>query len=69
MPSELDIQGVFVPSFFAVALAAYILTHLLSGLLARTSFYNFVWHRALLNVALFVCITGALFSFSQWLSS
>lgn len=65
MPAEIDLDGVFIPSFFAVALVAYVLTSLLSGLLARTGFYNLVWHKALLNLALYVCIVGALHSFVQ----
>lgn len=62
MPPELNIQGVLFPGFFAVALAAYLLTYLASRLLARIGFYRFVWHAALFNVALYVCIAGGLFS-------
>lgn len=69
MPPELDVYGVFIPSFFVVAIIAYVLTQALIGVLARIGFYRLVWHRALLNVALYVCIVGALFSASQWVSS
>lgn len=69
MPAELDIYGIFIPGFFAVALAACVLTYLLSGLLARIGFYTLVWHRGLFNLALNVCIIGALFSLNQWLLS
>ncbi|WP_424813680.1 DUF1656 domain-containing protein [Roseococcus sp. YIM B11640] len=58
MPPEIDIYGVFVPSFLIVMVLAYGAMRLVSRLLARIGAYDFVWHRALFNVGLYVLILG-----------
>ena len=37
---------------------AYVLSALLSAQLRRVGFYRFVWHRALFDFAIFVCLLG-----------
>ena len=57
---ELDLYGVYSPALLWLMIAAYLLNALLTRLLLRTSFYRYIWHRALFNLFLFVIILGCL---------
>lgn len=60
MRSEFDLFGVFVPGLLCCGLAAFVLNSLLRRLLAWAGFYRLVWHRPLFDLAMFVCVLGAL---------
>ena len=62
MPFELDIGGVYLPGFFGLMLAAYIVTSIISAVASRMGFYTLVWHRALFDLSVYVLVLGALFS-------
>lgn len=59
MTAELSVFGVFVPTILVAAVVAYAVTALAARGLRLVGFYRFVWHPALFNVALFVCVVGA----------
>jgi Protein of unknown function (DUF1656) len=54
----LDIYGVFVPALLLWLIIAYALTVVVHRLLDRFGLYRLVWHRALFDFALFVCLLG-----------
>jgi hypothetical protein len=60
MKYEIDIFGVMVPSLLFWLVVAYGLLALLRAGLERTGFYRAVWHRALFDLAVFVCLLGGL---------
>jgi hypothetical protein len=60
MRFELDIDGVLVPALLLWMLLAYGLSVLLRPVLQRSGFYRLVWHRALFDLALFVCLLGGI---------
>jgi hypothetical protein len=64
MPAQLDLYGVYMPSFFAIMVVAYIATLAIRFVAGRAGFYALVWHRALFDVALYVVILGAFFVLS-----
>jgi hypothetical protein len=59
MTGELDLYGVFVPSFLVWVAAALPLTAGLRRLLRWFGFYRLVWHRPLFDAALLVIVLGA----------
>ncbi|MEN3288351.1 MAG: hypothetical protein V7634_2651 [Bradyrhizobium sp.] len=58
MRYDIDIAGVLVPALLLWLVIAYVLSALLSAQLRRVGFYRFVWHRALFDFAIFVCLLG-----------
>jgi uncharacterized protein DUF1656 len=58
MRYELDIAGVLVPSLLLWLVVAYVLSALLSAQVRRLGLYRLVWHRALFDFAVFVCLLG-----------
>ncbi len=62
MPLELDISGVYLPGFFGLMLAAYLVTLLLRHVAAWAGLYALVWHRALFDLSLYMLVLGGLFS-------
>jgi hypothetical protein len=70
MIGEFDIYGVFVPALLVWALIALALTAVLRRCLAVIGFYRLVWHRALVDLSLFVLILAAVSSvMSMWIQS
>ncbi|HEY4174477.1 MAG TPA: DUF1656 domain-containing protein [Rhodopila sp.] len=70
MIGEFDIYGVFVPVLLVWALIALALTAVLRRGLAVIGFYRLVWHRALVDLSLFVLILAAVASvMSVWIQS
>ncbi len=65
MPAELDVYGVYVPSFLVLMVATWFALQLLRGLLARLGVYAFVWHRALFNIALYVILLGTAWTLAR----
>lgn len=59
MNAEVSFFGVFAPSILPCALLAALFTSVLTRLLAAVGFYRLVWHRALFNFSMFVCVLAA----------
>ncbi len=64
MRSDLNIYGVFVPALLMEIVIAYVLSALVSRLFRRINLYRHVWHRALFDLAVFVCLLGGVVYFS-----
>jgi apolipoprotein N-acyltransferase len=60
MRYEIDIFGVLAPSLLLWLVAAYALLALLRAGLERTGFYRAVWHPALFDLAVYVCLLGGI---------
>ncbi|WP_293765128.1 DUF1656 domain-containing protein [uncultured Aquitalea sp.] len=60
MIGEFEIYGVYFPSLLLMMTLAFGITALLRVLLAHIGFYRLVWHRSLMNFALYVIVLGAL---------
>ena len=67
MRYELDIYGVLVPALLLWLIAAYALSAVVTRIMQRFGFYRLVWHRALFNFALYVCLLGVVVYFSEFL--
>jgi len=69
MRYEIDIFGVLAPSLLLWLVAACGLSALLRAVLERTGVYRAVWHRALFDLSLFVCLLGGvIYLSSEYLS-
>ncbi|MGF6431229.1 DUF1656 domain-containing protein [Bradyrhizobium elkanii] len=69
MRYELDLFGVLVPSLLLWSVIAYALARLVSKLIARAGLYRRVWHPALFDLALFIClVTGLVFASTEFFS-
>ncbi len=60
MKYQLDLFGVIVPSLLLWAVVAYALARFVSGFIAWAGVYRHVWHAALFNFAVYVCLLGSL---------
>jgi hypothetical protein len=60
MTGETAIGGVFVPTLLLLAVAALILSNILTRLIAAFGLYRFVAYRAIVDLSLFVLIFGLL---------
>jgi hypothetical protein len=69
MTYELDLFGVIVPSLLLWGVVAYGFARLISKLIARAGLYRFVWHPALFDFALYVCLVASLVFISKELVS
>ena len=65
MIGELSIGGVFLPPLLLFALAAVVLTAVLSRLLSIVGFYRVVGSRPLTDVALFLLLLAAITRFTE----
>ena len=62
MKYQLDLFGVIVPSLVLWSVVAYLLARIVSRLMARAGLYRWIWHPALFDFALFIClVTGLVF--------
>ena len=59
MRGEFDAFGVYLPPLLPAGIFAWIATGLLIHVLNHLGFYRMVWHRPLVNVALYVLVLGA----------
>ncbi|MGR7995728.1 DUF1656 domain-containing protein [Xanthobacter sp. ZOL 2024] len=59
MPAEIDIFGVYLPTFLLLAPVAMAVTRLISRGLTRAGLGRLIWHRALFDLAVFILVTGA----------
>ena len=69
MKSQLDLFGVIVPSLLLWSVVAYALARIISRGIARAGLYRHVWHPALFDFALFVCLIASLVFMSKELVS
>lgn len=60
MKYELDLFGVIVPSLLLWSVVAYALARSLSKLVGWIGLYRQLWHPALFDFALYVCILTSL---------
>jgi hypothetical protein len=67
MRYEVDIYGVLVPALLLWLIVAYTLSAVLRRLMCRSDLYRLVWHRALFEFALFVCLLGVVVYLSELL--
>jgi hypothetical protein len=56
MIGEANFDGVFIPYFLILTVAAFLALLPLRWVLRRIHFYRFVWHAGLFDTALFVVI-------------
>ena len=69
MKYELDLFGVLVPSLVLWSVLAFVLARIISKLIARAGFYRQIWHPALFDFALYVCVvTGLVFAATEFFS-
>jgi hypothetical protein len=59
MRGEIDLFGIYLPPLVLAAVIAWPVTLLLFHALNRIGFYRLVWHRPMVNLALFVLVLGA----------
>ena len=64
----IDIYGVLVPALLLWIIVAYVLSALLRRLMQRFDLYRLVWHRALFDFAIFVCLLGVVVYLSEYLA-
>jgi len=69
MTYELDLFGVLVPSLMLWSVAAYVLARIAGKLIARAGLYSRIWHPALFDFALFICVVAGLVFVSKELLS
>jgi Protein of unknown function (DUF1656) len=69
MRYEIDLFGILVPALLVWIVVTYAIGAVLRRMLERTSFYRFVWHPALFDLALHVCLLGGVVFLSSELLS
>ena len=60
MKYQLDLFGVLIPSLLLWSVVTYALARLVSKLIARAGLYRRIWHPALFDFALYVCLVASL---------
>jgi hypothetical protein len=60
MTYEVDLFGVLVPSLLLWSVIAYLLARIISKLIARVGLYRRIWHPALFDFSLYVCLVASL---------
>ena len=69
MKYELDLFGVLVPSLLLWSVVAYALARLVSKLIAQAGLYRRIWHPALFDFALYIClVTSLVFASKEFFS-
>ncbi|RAU45122.1 MULTISPECIES: DUF1656 domain-containing protein [unclassified Pseudomonas] len=69
MIGDLDISGIFLPTFLVLMGITYVIFLGLHAVLSRVHFYRLVWHRALFNVGLYALLLGVVDTLSRYLMS
>jgi hypothetical protein len=69
MTYEIDLFGVLVPSLLLWSVLAYALARIISKLIARAGLYRRIWHPALFDFALYICLVASLVFASKELLS
>ena len=60
MKYQLDLFGVLIPSLLLWSVIAYVLLRIASKLIARAGLYRRIWHPALFDFALYICLVASL---------
>lgn len=60
MKYQLDLFGVIVPSLLLWGVLAWVLARIVSKFIARAGLYRHVWHAALFDFAIYVCVVTSL---------
>ena len=60
MSGEFDIYGVYFPALAVFAAIAFVVQLGIKRLLDATGFYGLVWHRALVDLAIYVILLAAI---------
>ena len=69
MKYQLDLFGVIVPSLLLWSVISYLLSRIISRLIARAGLYRRIWHPALFDFALYVClVAGLVFASKEFFS-
>jgi hypothetical protein len=63
MSEEISIFGIFVPSILACSILAYVIMVVLARGLRAVGAYQYIWHRSLFNLSIFVCLLGTIVLF------
>jgi hypothetical protein len=69
MTYELDLFGVLVPSLLLWSVIAFALARIASNVIARAGLYRRIWHPALFDFSLFICLVASLVFASKELLS
>lgn len=56
MNEEISLFGIFVPSILACSILSYGAMVAVARLLRAVGAYQYIWHRSLFNLSMFVCI-------------
>ncbi|MET4216119.1 hypothetical protein ABIB00_001306 [Bradyrhizobium sp. LB14.3] len=67
MRYQIDLYGVLVPALLLWIIIAYALSAVLRRFMQRFDLYRLVWHRALFDFAIFVCLLGVVVYLSEFL--
>lgn len=67
MIGDLDVSGIFLPTFLVLMGIAYVIFLVVHAVLSRAHFYRLVWHRALFNVGLYALLLGVVDTLSRYL--
>ena len=59
MNEEISLFGIFVPSILACSVLSYVAMVAIARLLRAVGAYQYIWHRSLFNLSMFVCILCA----------
>ncbi|HML31165.1 MAG TPA: DUF1656 domain-containing protein [Hyphomicrobium sp.] len=59
MNEEISLFGMYVPSILACAVLSYAAIVVIARVLGAFGAYQFIWHRSLFNLCMFVCILSA----------
>jgi hypothetical protein len=69
MKYQLDLFGVLVPSLLLWSVLAYVLARGVSKVMGRVGLYRYVWHPALFDFAVYVCIvTSVVYAAKEFFS-
>jgi hypothetical protein len=69
MKYQLDLFGVIVPSLLLWSVLAYFLARAVRKFMRRCGLYRHVWHTALFDFAIYVCIiTSLVFASKEFFS-
>ena len=60
MKYQLDLFGVIVPSLLLWSVISYLLSRIISKVIARVGLYRRIWHPALFDFSLYVCLVASL---------
>ena len=60
MKYQLDLFGVIVPSLLLWSVISYLLSRIINKVIARVGLYRRIWHPALFDFSLYVCLVASL---------